>query len=57
MTIDQKKYFKQKADKDKVRYLNEQKAYYDEVEKVGIAVGTTTNKEGMIVVSNQNKYF
>eukprot|EP00347_Sterkiella_histriomuscorum_P011021 403374052 len=57
MTTDQKKYFKQKADKDKVRYLNEQKAYYDEVEKVGLAVGTTTNKEGMIVVSSQNKTY
>lgn len=35
MTEEQRKYFKEKADRDKVRYLIEQKAYYDEVEKVG----------------------
>lgn len=28
------KYFQDKADKDKVRYLNEQQAFYDEVEKI-----------------------
>lgn len=28
------KYFQEKADTDKIRYLNEQKAFYDEVEKI-----------------------
>lgn len=28
------KYFQDKADRDKLRYLNEQRAFYDEVEKI-----------------------
>eukprot|EP00349_Pseudokeronopsis_sp_Brazil_P000810 CAMPEP_0202960972 /NCGR_PEP_ID=MMETSP1396-20130829/5081_1 /ASSEMBLY_ACC=CAM_ASM_000872 /TAXON_ID= /ORGANISM="Pseudokeronopsis sp., Strain Brazil" /LENGTH=68 /DNA_ID=CAMNT_0049680507 /DNA_START=530 /DNA_END=736 /DNA_ORIENTATION=+ len=35
LTKEQRKYFKDKADRDKVRYLDEQKAFYDEVEKIG----------------------
>ena len=46
MTKDQRKYFKDKADRDKIRYLDEQKAFYDEVEKIGQKVGTVTTKEG-----------
>lgn len=51
LTKEQRRYFKEKADKDKVRYLNEQRAFYDEVEKIGQKVGTTTTKEGQIVVA------
>ncbi len=35
LSEEQRNYFKEKADKDKVRYLHEQKAFYDEVEKIG----------------------
>lgn len=52
MTKDQRKYFKDKADKDKVRYLIESKAYYDEVEKVGQTVGTVTTQDGLVAVAN-----
>jgi hypothetical protein len=51
MTQDARKYFKDKADRDKVRYLNEQRAFYDEVEKIGIRVGTVTTKDGQINVA------
>jgi hypothetical protein len=44
-------YFKQKADRDKVRYLTEQRAFYDEVEKIGKNIGTVTTKEGKVVVA------
>jgi hypothetical protein len=52
MTNEKRKYFKEKADKDKVRYLDEQKAFYDEVEKIGKSVGTFTTKEGQIIVAH-----
>jgi hypothetical protein len=32
LTKEQRNYFKSKADTDKIRYLEEQKAFYDEVE-------------------------
>jgi hypothetical protein len=35
MTSEERKYFKDKADKDKVRYLDEQREFYDEVERIG----------------------
>lgn len=35
LTQEQKQYFKNKADLDKVRYLKEQKLFYDEVEQLG----------------------
>jgi len=35
LTPEQRKYFKDKADRDKVRYLDEQRAFYDEVERIG----------------------
>lgn len=46
LTSEERQYFKDKADKDKVRYLNEQRAFYDEVERIGQKVGTVTTKEG-----------
>jgi hypothetical protein len=46
MTKTERKYFKDKADRDKIRYLSEQKAFYDEVEKIGQEFGTVTTKEG-----------
>lgn len=51
LTPEERHYFKQKADRDKVRYLTEQKAFYDEVEKIGKNVGTVTTKEGKVVVA------
>ncbi len=51
MTAEERHYFKQKADKDKIRYLTEQKAFYDEVEKIGKNVGTVTTKEGKVIVA------
>lgn len=51
MTEGERKYFKDKADRDKVRYLNEQRAFYDEVERIGIRVGTVTTKDGQINVA------
>ncbi len=52
MTLEERNYFKMKADRDKVRYLDEQKAFYDEVEKIGKNVGTVTTKEGKVVVAS-----
>lgn len=46
MTSKERKYFKDKADRDKIRYLDEQRAFYDEVEKIGQKHGTVTTKEG-----------
>ena len=51
LTNEQRNYFKEKADRDKVRYLTEQRAFYDEVEKIGKNVGTVTTKEGKVVVA------
>lgn len=50
MTEEERSYFKDKADKDKIRYLAEQKGFYDEVEKIGLEVGTMTTIDGLIVV-------
>jgi hypothetical protein len=52
MSDDHKKYFSVKADKDKVRYLKEQKAYYDEVEQVGHTYGTVINEEGQVSIAS-----
>lgn len=52
LSEDERNYFKIKADKDKVRYLDEQRAFYDEVEKIGKNVGTVTTKEGKVVVAS-----
>ena len=35
MIDEDRNYFKVKADQDKVRYLDDQRAYYDEVQKIG----------------------
>lgn len=51
MTDAERKYFKDKADQDKIRYLEEQMAFYDEVEKIGQKVGTVTTKEGQVAVA------
>lgn len=54
MTKAERKYFKDKADRDKIRYLSEQKAFYDEVEKIGQQVGTVTTKEGQVAVASNS---
>lgn len=51
MTAADRQYFQDKADKDKIRYLREQKQYYDEVERIGNLVGTIKRKDGNIVVA------
>ena len=51
LTDEQRNYFKEKADKDKVRYLDEQRAFYDEVERIGQERGTVTTKEGLVIVA------
>lgn len=45
-------YFKEKADHDKVRYLNDQRAYYDEVQKIGQQNGTIKTKDGVVLVAH-----
>jgi len=55
MTKEERKYFKDKADRDKVRYLDEQRAFYDEVEKIGQKVGTMTSKDGLVSVAQQQQ--
>ena len=50
---EQRKYFEDKADKDKVRYIKEQKAFYDEVEKIGSKVGTQMSNNGQVVVASK----
>ena len=52
LTQEERLYFKMKADRDKVRYLDEQRAFYDEVEQIGKDIGTTTTKEGKVVVAS-----
>lgn len=51
MTKEERKYFKDKADRDKLRYLDEQKAFYDEVERIGQQIGTTTTREGQVTIA------
>ena len=53
---EERHYFKQKADTDKVRYLTEQRAFYDEVEKIGKNVGTVTTKEGKVIVAPSTNF-
>jgi hypothetical protein len=53
MTSNDRQYFQDKADKDKIRYLREQKQYYDEVERIGNLVGTIKRKDGNVNVANK----
>ena len=54
MTKEERKYFKDKADRDKLRYLDEQKAFYDEVERIGQQIGTT-QKDGQVAVTSNSQ--
>jgi len=38
LTEEEKLYFKDKSDRDKVRYLKEQKNFYDEADNIGTMV-------------------
>lgn len=40
LTEKQRQYFQDKADVDKVRYLKEMKAFYDEIERIGHKAGS-----------------
>jgi hypothetical protein len=46
MALLQRQYFKNKADRDKVRYLKQMKEFYDEVERIGQRVGTVRTIDG-----------
>ena len=35
LNAEEKQYFKDQSDRDKVRYLKEQKSFYDEADKIG----------------------
>ena len=45
MTEADRKYFKDKADKDKTRYLAESRTFYDEVAAIGASMGDQVNKQ------------
>ena len=51
LSTDERKYFKDKADTDKLRYLNDQRDFYDEVEKIGKKYGTIINENGQVSVA------
>lgn len=40
-----REYFKEKADTDKIRYLKEQRAFYDEVERIGTVTSANKSEE------------
>ncbi|TNV85032.1 hypothetical protein FGO68_gene4044 [Halteria grandinella] len=52
MSEEDRNYFKVKADQDKVRYLDDQRAYYDEVQKIGQQNGTVKTKDGHVLVAH-----
>lgn len=53
MTPQEREYFKQKADADKLRYLQEQRSYYDEVERIGYQFGTVRQMDGAYKIATQ----
>lgn len=55
MTEADRKYFQDKADIDKIRYLKEMKEFYDEVGRIGDRVGTMTTKDGVVNVVGTNQ--
>ena len=55
LTEPQRVYFQHKADRDKVRYLREMRAFYDEVERIGKTYGTVRQSDGNIHVNTVSK--
>lgn len=55
MTEKQREYFQHQADLDKVRYLDEMRAFYDEVERIGKHVGTVRLGTGHYAVANTSQ--
>ena len=54
LTDPERKYFQDKADLDKIRYLREMKEFYDEVGRIGDRMGTTKAKDGINYVAGTN---
>lgn len=50
LTKQERQYFDEKADIDKIRYLKETRAFYDEVQRIGTQHGTVQGKSGIINV-------
>ena len=55
MTDKDREYFQNQADMDKVRYLDEMRAFYDEVERIGNKVGTVRSGNGHYAVANTSQ--
>jgi len=53
LSANDKQYFQDKADRDKIRYLKEQRIYYDEVERVGNLIGTKKLKDGRVNIATK----
>ena len=51
MTEQDRSYFQDKADLDKLRYLKEMREFYDEVQRIGDRVGTVKAKTGQYNVA------
>jgi hypothetical protein len=51
MTETERNYFQAQADMDKVRYLEEMREFYDEVERIGVKVGTVRSGNGLYNVA------
>ena len=55
MTDKDREYYQNQADMDKVRYLDEMRAFYDEVERIGNKVGTVRSGNGHYAVANTSQ--
>ena len=51
LTETNRKYFDNKANRDKIRYLKEMRQFYDEIERIGEKVGTVRQKDGLYNVA------
>lgn len=49
----ERQYFQDKANNDKGRYVDEQRNYYDEVERIGKEIGTVKKKDGYVNVAGK----
>lgn len=49
----ERQYFQDKANNDKGRYVDEQRNYYDEVERIGKEIGTVKKKDGHVNVAGK----
>lgn len=47
MESEQREYFQKKADRDKIRYVKEQTAFFGEIEKIGELNPNLQNEQGL----------